>query len=45
VKRLVSFQPEKHDKYSTAAAMTSPVRLTGSRLNTGRNGQVEILCD
>jgi hypothetical protein len=30
VKRLVSFQPEKHDKYSTA--MTSPVKIIGSRL-------------
>ena len=45
VKRLVSFQPKKHDKYSTAAAMISPVKITGSRLSPGRNGQIEILCD
>jgi hypothetical protein len=43
VKRLVSFQPEKHDKYSTA--MTSPVKIIGSRFSPGRNGQIEILCD
>ena len=45
VKRLISFQPENHAKFSSAAQMTSPIKLTGSRLSPGRNGQIEILCD
>ena len=45
VKRLVAFQAEKHAKFSAAAQMSSPIKLTGSKLSPGRNGQLEIICD
>ena len=44
VKRVVCFTPEKHHKYMSAAALESPVKITGANLSPGKNNTVEVLC-